>query len=79
VALYDLLSEDDRGEMGEYIAQTGYAHSFLEALSQFDRYPWFHLYPVRVHPEFLEAVLVEVGKRGGAHEAARWREQLKRY
>jgi hypothetical protein len=38
-ALYDLLSEEDRREIGEYFSQTGYVRSFQEALHLLDRYP----------------------------------------
>jgi hypothetical protein len=76
-ALCDLLSEEDRREGGEYFAQTGYLHSFNGALAILDRYPWFNLYPVEVHPEFLEAVLLEVRKRGGGTAETRWREKLR--
>lgn len=77
-ALYDALSEEDRNSMGEYFARTGYAQSFHEALGLLDRYPWFRLQPLDVHREFLDAVLIEVGKRGGPTEETRWRETLNR-
>ena len=76
-ALYDLLSEEDRGEFGKYVSKSGFFHSFGEALTLLDRYPWFKLYPVEVHPEFLDSVIAEVGKRGGAAAVARWRQKLK--
>src|ERR1019366_3140665 len=76
--LYDMLSEEDRrGMRVEDFARTEYAYTFQEALSRVDRYQWFRLCPLQVHPEFLDAVLAEVEKRGGPDEAARWREQLK--
>ena len=76
--LYDMLSEEDRrGMRVEDFARTEYAHTFQEALSRVDRYQWFRLCPLDVHPEFLDAVLAEVEKRGGPDEVARWREQLK--
>jgi hypothetical protein len=78
IALYDLLSKEDRGKTGDYFARTGYVQSFPEALSLLDRYPWFRLYPVRVHSEFLEAVLLEVRKRGGKTAETHWRERLTR-
>jgi hypothetical protein len=76
-ALYDQLSEEDRNEIGEHFAQTGYVRSFHEALTLLDRYPWFGLYPLKVHPEFLDRVLLEVRKRGGPPEETRWRATLK--
>ncbi len=76
-ALYDLLSEEDRVETGDYFSKTGRVQSFQEALHLLDRYPWFQLHPLMVHPEFLNAVLSEVKKRGGADAEGYWREQLK--
>jgi hypothetical protein len=75
--LYDMLSEEDqRGMRVEDFARTEYAHTFQEALRRIDQYEWFRLYPLEVHPEFLDAVLAEVRKNGGLDEVARWREQL---
>ncbi len=76
--LYDMLSEEDRGGMRpEDFARTECAPTFQEALRRFDKYSWYRLHPLHVHPEFLDAVLAEVGKRGGSDEVVRWREQLK--
>ena len=76
-ALYDLLSEADRNKIGEQFAETGYVRSFQEGMVLLDRYPWFRFHPLNVHPEFLNSVLIEVRKRGGTIEEARWREMLK--
>lgn len=76
-AIYDLLSQEDRSELADYSGQTQCVNSFEDALKFLDQYPWFRLHPVYVHPEFITAVLFQVEKRGGAQEAARWREQLK--
>jgi len=78
IELYDLLSKEDRGRTEDYFARTGYVQSFQEALSLLDRYLWFRLYPVQVHSEFLEAVLLEVRKRGGRTAETHWRERLTR-
>jgi hypothetical protein len=75
---YEALSEEDRNEIGEPVSQTGYVHSFREALGLLDRYRWFELYPIEVHPEYLDAVLLAVRERGGTTEETRWRQQLKR-
>lgn len=77
-ALYDLLSEDDRSEVGNTSRRLDSSTPFQEALRLFDRYPWFRLYPLKVHPEFLDTVLLEVRKRGGETAESRWREELKR-
>jgi len=74
--LYEALSEEDRSSIGEHFAKTGYVRSFHEGLRLLDRYPWFRLYPLEVHPEFVDAVLEEVKKRGGPTEETRWRERL---
>jgi hypothetical protein len=54
-------------------------HSFDEALGLLnDRYPgWFRLY-LKAHPEFLDAVLAEVEKKGSPDDVARWLERWKR-
>ena len=65
VALYDLLSEEDRQGL-EFYGQTGNAPSFQEALRLLDKYPWPNLHPIQVHPQFVEAVLLEVNKRTDA-------------
>jgi hypothetical protein len=79
-ASYEALSEEDRNEIGEPVSQTGYVHSFREALGLLDQYRWFELDPIEVHPEYLDAVLLAVkerGGRGGATEETRWRQQLR--
>lgn len=76
-ALYDLLSEEDRNGI-EFSSQSGYVRSLEEGLSLLDKYPWFRLHPTLVNPEFLDAILVQVQKRGGETEKARWRRELKR-
>ena len=75
--LDDFLSKEDQGM--NLVSQTGYVQSFHEALGLLnDRYPgWFGLYLLKVHPEFLDTVLLEVRKRGGQTEETRWRERLK--
>ncbi len=75
--LYDMLSEEDQRGMGvEDFARTEYAPTCQEALRRIERYQWFRLYPLEVHPEYLDAVLAEVAKNGGLEEVARWRERL---
>lgn len=76
-ALYDMLSDEDRNGI-EFSSQTGYVRSFEQALELLDRYPWFNLYPIEVHPAFVEAILLEVRKRGGGAVELRWREELNR-
>ena len=75
--LYDVLSEEDRAGMGvKDFVRTEYAPTLQEALHRLDKYEWFRLCPLGVHPEFLGAVLAEVEKRGGLDQVARWRKRL---
>src|SRR5262249_7031765 len=70
--LYDMLSDEDRSGMTvKDFARTEYTLTFQEALKRLDVYKWFRLYPIDVHPEFLDTVLAEVGKRGGSDEVGR--------
>jgi hypothetical protein len=75
-ALYEMLSEEDQDDI---IAceRSNYVSSFDEALKLFDSYPWYSFYPLKVHPDFLDRVLLEVTKRGGESESTRWRNELK--
>jgi hypothetical protein len=77
ISFRELLSDEDLEglvlfELGDYVP------SFQDALKLLDRYPWFRLYPLVVHPNFLDLVLSGVKKRGGTEEETRWREMLKR-
>ncbi len=72
---YD-LSEEDVG-VGENSAPIECVRTFHEAVAILDRYRWFGLQPLKVHPEFREAVLLAVRMRGGPTEETRWREKLK--
>jgi len=75
--LHEFLSKEDQGM--NLVSQTGCVDSFHEALGLLnDRYPgWFGLYLLKVHPEFLDTVLLEVRKMGGPAEETRWLERLK--
>jgi NAD-dependent deacetylase len=72
VALYDMLSEEDLAGLGPAVKESGYVHSFPEALGLLDQYQWFKLVPLEVHPEYLDAVLLAVRDRGGPERAASW-------
>jgi hypothetical protein len=76
MATYDMLSEEDRASIGkEQFVESNYCDSLEDALKLLDRYRWFGLYPIEVHPEFRDAILLEVKARGGADEEKRWRER----
>ena len=53
--------------------RSDYLSSLEKALKRLDRYPWFRLHPVEVHPDFLDQVLLEVKKRGGESQVEKWR------
>ena len=71
-AMYDMLSEEDLVGLEAGITETRYVHSLDEALGLLDRYRWFGMVPLEVHPEYLGAVVSAVRERGGPQEAARW-------
>ncbi len=71
VALADLLAEEDRDE-SPALEYSDDVSSFDEALKLLERYPWFRFNPRKVHPDFLDRVLLEVKKRGGESEFERW-------
>jgi hypothetical protein len=72
----DMFSEEGRESTGEYKTPIAYGQSFHDGVALLDRYPWFRLVPLVVNPEFLDAVLLEVGKRGGIDEEIRWTREL---
>ncbi len=74
----DLHSEEDRAGIGSLVSETPSVHSFQEAISSLDKYPWFKLVPLYVHPDFLAPVLFAVKERGGEAAEARWRQDLER-
>ena len=76
-AAYDLLSEEDRAGITP-ISRTPYMHSIEEALLSLCRYPWFKLFPMKVHPDFLDTILVEVKRLGGHSEVERWKKRIKK-
>lgn len=52
--------------------------SWAAALKLMSRYPWMHLHPLNVHPEFREVVFIAAtspsGERRGisAHQLSKW-------
>ena len=76
IAIYESLSDEDRGSPGDYQSQSGYVESLQEALKILDKYPWITLTPLNVHPEFFDTIMAEVRKRGGELQETRWREKF---
>jgi hypothetical protein len=70
-------SEEESGVRDLYYERSEYMPSIQDAFKRLDKYPWFRLYPLIVHPEFSDIILSEVRKRGGEIEETRWREMLK--
>lgn len=75
-ALSDVLCEDGNASRGRELAEAHCANSLQKAFTLLDRYPWFRLTPLEIHPEFLDAVIDQVRRRGGGHEEKRWREHV---
>jgi HD domain len=68
---------DEKFDKGDLFERSGPTSTFEDALSQLDRYPWFKLYPVKVHPDFAGLVLREVRRRGGHEAAGEWTRNLR--
>jgi hypothetical protein len=66
------------GEGDEISGSRGKAKTWRGALKLLDRYPWAHLYPLAVHPDFaakvLQAVKRRLGKEGDQYKWSRWRD-----
>lgn len=75
IAAYDLLSEEDRAGITP-ISRTPYMYSIEEALLSLCRYPWFKLFPMEVHPDFLDTILKEVKRLGGHSQVERWERRV---
>ncbi len=75
-ATYGLLDEEDRQGF-EPRSTSPRVHSFAAAIALLDKYPWFRLCPMEVHPEFAAAVGHEVRKRASLSEHARWQAELR--
>ena len=79
-ALWSLLDDEDDGppsppppppppkEVGSTLA---------EAFEALERYPWFLLYPVAVHPELAGEIEARVLARGGDEALVEWRRRLR--
>ena len=62
--LEDLLGEAGAKTTGPpELTPLEWVNGWDEALRLLDRYPWARLYPVAVHPEFVERVRVAVEER----------------
>lgn len=75
-ALDDLLSDEDVLPSGPNAQPVG--GTIDEALDALDRYPWYRLSPLFVHPEFAELIRSAVRERGGDEALQRWNRTLDR-
>ncbi len=77
--IYELLDEEDRRGLGSPVSTSKSVASLPEALALFDKYQWFRLIPLEIDPEFQDAILIEVQKRGTPEDVCCWQERVKRY
>ena len=77
-AAHDALDEEDRVGLGSPFHKSEFVSTFSEGLALLDKNPWFSLFPLQVHPEFRDAILLEVRKSGTPADEARWNERLQR-
>ena len=78
IAMWDLLSEED-GPAPPPTPPRAVGSALAEALEALDRYRWFRLLPMRIHPELAAEIEAGVLARGGEKALARWRERLSRW
>jgi len=72
----ELLDEQDLRGLGSLVGTTDPVVSLAEAIGLLDRYPWYQLTPLHVHPAFRLAILEEVRKRGTQEEFTAWESQV---
>jgi hypothetical protein len=75
--LKDFLNKEDASGI-TFKSKTALQRSFADALDVLGRYPWHRLYPLFVHPDFIDPVLKAVESLGGEEEANRWQQILGR-
>jgi uncharacterized coiled-coil protein SlyX len=71
------LLPEEFGDGEGLIEKSARMDTFEDALVRLDRYPWYCLFPLKVHPEYADSVLREIEKRGGKEAVAEWIERLK--
>lgn len=72
----DLLQEGESENGDGLFKQSAHLGEFEDALLHLDEYPWFRLFPLKVHAEFADIVLKEVEKKGRKDAAVEWTERL---
>lgn len=78
---FEALSDEDRESLSHIDARgsSKSVSSLIAALGLLDRYSWFRLIPFEVHPEFQDAILLAVRKRGTAENEVNWKDSLRGY
>lgn len=75
----ELLDEEDLRGLGSLTSTSESVASLPEAVVLLDKYPWYQLTPLQVHPNFRNAILDEVKKRGTPEEVDRWIDNIQRH
>jgi hypothetical protein len=68
----ELLDEEDLRGLGSLISKSEPVSSLPEAFALLDRYQWYRLVPLQIHPEFRSAIQSEVQRRCTPEELAFW-------
>jgi hypothetical protein len=76
-AALDLLPEEER-EGFKPISKTKSLQTIEDGFLALNKYPWFKLLPLEIHPEFFDRILKEVKQLGGPKEVERWERRLKK-
>lgn len=72
----DLLYEEDLRGLGSLVNASKSVSTLPEAFAVLDKYPWWGMIPLQVHPEFRLAILSEVEKRGTPEEVGSWNSRV---
>ena len=70
-----LLRERSAAHLWKFRVSTDpsqYVNSFPDALALLDKYSWFRLTPLQLHPDYRESIVRTVAQRTSPLEAARW-------
>jgi hypothetical protein len=73
--LKELMNSEDVDGI-TFKSKSGPLLSFADALVVLGRYPWYRLFPLFVHQDFIDPVLTAVRILGGEEELERWRNRL---
>jgi hypothetical protein len=74
--MLELVAEEDAGDKDSLLEESVRLGTFEDALHRLDRYPWYHLFPMKVSADLADLVLKEIEKRGGKEAADEWTDRL---